>query len=116
MAPRSRALPFLLSGCFAILCFAPDVMAQPAKGGPPEYPVKRFDPRKWEAKIKADVFGQPFSTFEKDPLYSPRAEIIIPIGLKAPIPMVFAVIDAELAAAKHEVDFYFFQMKGATAF
>jgi hypothetical protein len=30
--------------------------------------------------------------------------------------MVFAVIDAELAAAKHEVDFYFFQMKGATAF
>ena len=64
------------------------------------------------AKIDVEV---PFiDLIEKSAIRNP--EIIIPIGLKAPIPMVFAVIDAELAAAKHEVDFYFFQMKGATAF
>jgi hypothetical protein len=82
MAPRTRALSFLLSGCFAILAFAPPAMAQPAKGGPPEFPVQRLDPRKWEAKIKADVFGQPFNSLEEDPLLTPRAEIVIPIIMR----------------------------------
>lgn len=69
------------------------------------------DVEKVLAKIDVEV---PFmDLMKKSAIRHP--EIIIPLGPK-PIPMVFAIIDAQLAAAKQEVDFYFFRMKGSTAF
>lgn len=79
MTSRTHALLFLLSALFVALVATPSAPAQATKGGPPNFPIKRIDPRKWETKIKADVFGQPFSTLEDDPLLSQRAEIVVPI-------------------------------------
>lgn len=63
------------------------------------------------ARAGADV---PFLDYvEKSTIRHP--EIIIPVGRK-PIPMVFTILDAQLAGANHEVDVYLFEMMKPTAF
>lgn len=79
MNTRARRTCLLIAACLGMLAVTPPLTAQPANGGPPNFPLKRLDPRKWETKIKADVFGQPFNALEEDPLLTPRAEIVIPM-------------------------------------
>lgn len=74
----TRMFRILAAAAVAFAC-TPLADAQPAKGGPPQFPIARVKPRMWETTISADVFATSQDVLETAPLLASRSEIVVPI-------------------------------------
>ena len=70
---------WILAVSMLVLTCTPEIHAQPATGGPPQFPIARVKPRLWEPTIKADVFASSLYTLNTSPLSASRSEIIVPV-------------------------------------
>ena len=56
--------------------------AQPAGGGPPNYPIARTKPRLYDATITANIFAEGRDISDIAPLLAKRSEVVVPIILQ----------------------------------